>query len=308
MLQYPTPCLLARSVVRSAVSSACISSAAVWIAAPADLFLERYDDIERFESGEGVIDVKKLSTPPRLADFNRLTFPEEDLEAIPGCRVGDCDVKVGEDGLAQLQDEVGWERPGAHDRANTMIRQMFLEHVEAYQKDDDESLGAYRDKQRPTFLAEEFAELLETSPYLVTYVAPLHGYLGAYPREPIGAGREFFYWAHNEFGFKPIIRLNHVVMYPLGDADDASVAIASKQLYASHYFHTALELKFVVEDTSRPNTEGFYLISLNRSRSDGLTGISGRIMRSVGQSRARSGLAELMQLLKTNLEAAASGR
>ena len=124
----------------------------------------------------------------------------------------------------------------------------------------------------------------------------------------VGRGREFFYWAHNEFGLKPIIRLNHVVIYPLGDADDASVAIASKQLYASHYFHTALELKFAVTDSSRPNTEGFYLISLSRSRSDGLTGISGRIMRTVGQSRARRGLAALMKLLKTNLEAAYSER
>lgn len=274
---------------------------AVWIDAPVESFIERYEDIERFESGEGVIDVKKLSTPPRLDDFSRLTFPDEDLDAIPGCRVGDCDVKIDDTGLERLQREVDWDRPDAHASAHPIIRQMFLEQVQAYQRDGDDALGAYRDKKRPMFLGEEFAELLQTSPYLVTYVSELHRYLDIYPRGPIGRGREFFYWAHNEFGLKPIIRLNHVVIYPLGDADNASVAIASKQLYASHYFHTALELKFIVEDSTRA---GFFMISLNRSRSDGVEGFTGRIMRRIAQPRARRGLEKLLKLLKTNLEAA----
>ena len=41
------------------------------------------------------------------------------------------------------------------------------------------------------------------------------------------------------FGLKPTIRINHVVI----DERPEAVAVASKQIYATHYFWTALELR-----------------------------------------------------------------
>ncbi len=55
----------------------------VWIDAPIDFFLEKYEDIEDFESGSGVLQIKKLSEPPRPEDFASLTIPDEDFEALP---------------------------------------------------------------------------------------------------------------------------------------------------------------------------------------------------------------------------------
>ena len=77
--------------------------------------------------------------------------------------------------------------------------------------------------------------------------------------------------------------------------------IASKMLYASHYFWTALELRVLIPDASRG--PGFWFVSVNRSRSDGLDGFTGRIVRSRVRSEAQDSLARSLTATKTRLEA-----
>ena len=107
---------------------------------------------------------------------------------------------------------------------------------------------------------------------------------------------------------RPTVRVSHVVIYPLDEGQDADVAIASKMLYASHYFHVALELKYLIRDPARPDDNAFYLLSVNRSRSDGLTGLFGGIVRSAAQSEARKGLAFALETGKKLLEEGYSKR
>ena len=242
---------------------------AVWINGEIDDFVKKQVDIENFEKGAGVLNTKKLSDPPRLEDFAELTFPEKDLDAIPKCKPGDCEVKIDETSLKRLQEEVDWSQPDAHDRANALIRERALEGMEKYLQGGDEIFGAYRDKKRPIFLAKEFDALLESSPYLYQYVPELHDYLDEFPNAELPGSQELLYWAKNDMGLRPIVRINHVVVYPFGEGAERTVIVGSKQLYASHYFHTALELKILVRDTAVPEAKGYYLISLNRSRSDG---------------------------------------
>ena len=49
---------------------------------------------------------------------------------------------------------------------------------------------------------------------------------------------------------------------------------------------------------------GFYLVSVNRSRSDGLTGFFGGIVRNRAQAGAKEGLAGALANAKRKLEAA----
>lgn len=113
---------------------------------------------------------------------------------------------------------------------------------------------------------------------------------------------EYLYWSKVKFGLKPVVRLSHVVIYPVREDRSTEYVIASKMLYASHYFHTGLELKYLVRDTAKPDAEGFYFVSVNRSRSDGLTGLFGGIVRSRAQSGAREGLAAALANAKKELE------
>ena len=275
---------------------------AVWIDAPIEGFVEAQMDIESFETGDAVLAIKKLSEPPKLEDFATLKIPEEDLDALPDCKVGDCDVKVDEPNLLRLQEEVDWSAPDAHDKANALIRKLNLEGMEAYRTGGDKAFAAYRDKKRPTFLDKEFEGLLSNSPYLLKYVPEFHRYLKDYPKAELPGSKEFMYWALNQFGLKPTFRISHVVVYPIPHGDETEYVIGSQMLYSSHYFHSALELKFLVTDDLRPNAKGYYLISINRSRSDGLTGFFGGIVRSAASKEARKGLATFLEVGKQMLE------
>ena len=263
-------------------------------------------DIESSEKGDAVQGIQKLSGPPVLSDFADLRLPEEDLEAIPKCRVGKCAIKIDENTLLRLQSEVDWPRPDAHDRASRLIRQMALEGALAYLENGDGSLGYYRDKKRPTHIETEFDGLLENSAYLMEYVPEFHTYLDDFPNAELPCSESFLYWSRVQFGLRPTVRLTHVVIYPLNEGENASVLVGSKMLYASHYFHTALELKLLIRDTARQDTRGFYLISLNRSRSDGLTGFFGGIVRRAALGEAVKSLESFLALGKQKLESSTS--
>jgi hypothetical protein len=76
---------------------------------------------------------------------------------------------------------------------------------------------------------------------------------------------------------------------------------ASTMLYASHYFWTALEVRVLLPDHARG--DGFWFITVNRSRSDGLSGFGGRIVRGRVRSEAQSGTLTALAATKTKLEA-----
>jgi hypothetical protein len=110
----------------------------------------------------------------------------------------------------------------------------------------------------------------------------------------------FLYWQEAQFGLKPTIRINHVVMIE----QPSHVAIASKMIYASHYFWTALELRVLVPDP--PRGHGFWFVSVNRSRSDGLSGFVGRVIRGKVRSEAEKGMAAALNATKSQLERSGS--
>jgi hypothetical protein len=76
--------------------------------------------------------------------------------------------------------------------------------------------------------------------------------------------------------------------------------VASKMLYASHYFWTALEMRVLVPDPTRG--PGFWFVTVNRSRSDGLSGFVGRIVRNRVRSEVQKGTSAALAATKAVLE------
>jgi len=79
------------------------------------------------------------------------------------------------------------------------------------------------------------------------------------------------------------------IVYRDSRATGPAYAVAVKQLYASHYFETALDLTVCVPDHENPG-RGFYLITLKGSQQAGLTGLKGGIVRKVAVDKTRSSL------------------
>lgn len=278
--------------------------AAVHVDATPARFLDRFRDIVRFEMGPGIPQIGRFSTPPRPEDLAALTLPAPDLTALAACRPGDCDLKLPAAAMSRFRDDVNWASPGAADQANAIARDMLLELVRAYQRDGNAALGSYEDGREPLVVEGQFRALVASADSLPAPVPALLAYLDDYPRGRPSGAEDFFYWTVVDFGLKETIRVNHVVIYPLAASPSSPVsyAIAIKQLYASHYFFTTLELRFLIEDDLQSGVDGLALVSVTRSRSDGMTGIKGLFLRPIVNRRSRDAVRIYLEHVKAQVE------
>ena len=277
---------------------------AVYVDVPPDEFVQRFRDIERFERGPGIPQIGRFGSPPRIEDLHALTLPAEDVEELPKCRPGDCEVKLSAEAMRRFLREVDWSSAHAADRATEIAREAILDLVLAYQAEGNAALGSYVDGSRPLPVAEQFRSLLASRDALPVPVPALLACLEDYPRGLPDGADEFFYWTVVDFGLKPTIRVNHVVIHPLADRRSTGVAyaIATRQLYASHYFHTTLELRFLVDRTDAAGRASSALISVTRSRNDGMTGFRGLFLRPIIRRRSRDAVRNYLEHVKRQVE------
>ena len=269
---------------------------AIWIKASIDSYVRSARDIERFESGEAFPITKKISSPPRLEDFAALRLPPDDIADLKDCKIGDCQLKLGEASMARVRQSVDWSRPDAGAQVEQLARQLMLDYVNGYLEGGNTRLAVYRDSSRPTFVQQEFQTLVDQMPSLSEYLPDFKRYLLEFPKASLPSSESFLYWQETKFGLKPTIRVSHVTIVH----EPTHAAVLSKMLYASHYFWTALELRVLVPDASRG--EGFWYISESRSRSDGLSGFTGALIRGKVRSESEKGMQATLQALKTRFE------
>jgi hypothetical protein len=282
--------------------------AAVYFDAPSESFVERFRDIVRFESGPGVPQIARFGSPPTLEDLKSLTLPRADVAALRACRPGDCGVKLSAEAMRRFRDEVDWSSPNAARQADEVVRETIFDLIRAYQTEGNAALGLYEDGDEALPVAEQFRALLASSAAVPIPVPELLAYLDDYPHGRLEGAEDFFYWTVVDFGLKETIRVNHVTIYPLGGSPPpagARYAIATKQLYASHYFNTTLELRFLVDDDRRAG-RGTSLISIIRSRNDGMNGLKGLFLRPIIRTRSRDAVRRYLDHVKRLVEGPAS--
>jgi len=271
---------------------------AVWISAPIRRYVEALKDIENFERGGAFIVTRRISDQPKIEDFAELHLPAEDVEDLRSCRVDACEVKLGEQALELLRARVDWNAGNARAAADATMRELALRYVTGYLEGGNERLAVYRDQARPTFVAREFRDMVDRMPELTTYMPGMRQYLLEFPKATLAGTSSFLYWQQTTFGLKPTTRISHVVIREGPD----ETTVASKMLYATHYFWTGLELRALVPDGARG--PGFWFVTVNRSRSDGLTGFTGTVIRRKVERETEDGTLAALQATKTSLEAA----
>lgn len=275
---------------------------AIWIDAPIRRYVEAVKNIETFESGGAFKVTKRISAPPRLDDFDALRLPDDDLDDLRTCRVGDCEIKLGEQALQRFRSEVNWGASTAHGAANALMRQLAFEYVTRYVQGGNDQLAVYRDDSRPTFVAQEFRAMVDGMPELTAQMPNLRRYLLEYPKVTIPDATSFMYWQETAFGLKPTIRITHVTIREQPE----DTVVASKMLYASHYFWTGLEVRALVPDPARG--KGFWFVTVSRSRSDGLSGFTGMFVRRRVRREVEDGTLAGLRMTKQTLERSADGR
>jgi hypothetical protein len=191
---------------------------------------------------------------------------------------------------------VDWKNPAARADASALFRRLAFAYVKGYREGGNARLAVYRDKERPTFVENEFRSMIDRLPRLATGLPALKRFLLEYPQAKLSNSTDFLYWQEVQFGLKPTIRISHLVIQELPQG----TVIASKMLYSSHYFWTALEIRVLLPDPARG--AGFWFVTVNRSRSDGLAGFTGRVIRSRVQREVEDGARAALAATKAKLE------
>ena len=261
-------------------------------------FLEHFRNIESFKKGPSVRQIGKFSEPIDLRNLARLTFDSQDADALRDCEVGSCSVKVPIQVIHRLRSKsevLGQAYPTV---ANSVFREEVFRYIQRYLSQGGEALIEYRDKNNPVLLSAQFHSLLTGWSQLNGVAPELCDFLIRGPRQRLPNVEEFLYWSQESFGLKPVISVTHVIIYQLPDR----MWIASKQIYASHYFDTSLAITLVVDDPTDLSGRSIYLAYLNRSRIDLLGGIFGGLKRSMVGGHLEEGMKKNLQQTVTKLE------
>ena len=275
---------------------------AVYINAPPDAYVKLSTDIDRLAKMAHYTAFGTFSTPPQLTDLEGFTFDSDEISSLRKCFPGKCQIQLPGSAIADFQQTIDWSAPNAEEQVNQLVQKRALRRVNAYLQAGNAALGEYNDKGKPADIAGQFQDILSYSAALPDWLPAFYPYLLSYPLQKPANVDERFYWAKMNFGLKPTLRIVHVVVMRGKIAGYPVNAIAEKQIYASHYFQTALDLAFCLSSTPDADKPGFYLIQIMASEQADLTGAKGSVIRMVAEDRLPTPLQKWLTEIKNALE------
>jgi hypothetical protein len=271
----------------------------VYVEATPESYLKLASDIDALRKLPSYLAIQSFSDPPQLSDLEGFTLEEQDITELKNCKTGHCEVQLPTEAIEEFQQSINWSAPDVADHVNRMARRLALQALLEYMQGGNTALGAYRDKKHPAAVAETFASLVGRFEALPVYLPELNEYLLKYPKAKSDNVQAGFYWEKVNFGLKPTFRIVQKIVYRGAIGKEPAYAVAEKQIYASHYFETALDLTVCFKDAQRP---GFYIITVKGSTQAGLTGLKGSIVRKVAVDKTRTSLERVLVTMKHKLE------
>jgi hypothetical protein len=266
------------------------------IHAGADEFLKSYRDSMRRKSNAAILEIGGFSKEPALADLQDLTIEASDIEDLKACVVGDCQVKLSASMIERFRREIDWESPDYQLKVTNLFKQILLEYVRDYVTRGEAALIQYNDKRDLVSLATGQRALAAASSYINDVLAD--------QKSDLHLVEDTIVWSKIKFGLKPVLAINHITIYRRDRDVGPQVLIASKQIYANHYFNASHALTAFVSVPGA--TAAAYLVYENRSLADGLEGPFSKIKREVVEKKAVEGLRTILQHSKSSLEGQAA--
>jgi hypothetical protein len=279
---------------------------AVYINGSPVAYLKAARDIKRLSGTEGYLGIGELPATATAADLSALSLDPDDIKALKNCKEADCDLQLPTASIQAFRDQVNWSQPDPSSQVNELARGMIIDLLQAYRKGGNAALGTYRDKDKPALVEKQFETMVGRAATLPDVLPELRKYLLQYPQADLPGADSFFFWEKVKFGLKPTVRVNHGVIYNTKGQNGEISAVAIKQLYATHYFHTALDFSVCVADP-KPQARGFYLLTIKGSEQEGLTGPKGSMLRKVVVDKTRGSLESALASIKRSVEQSSTG-
>jgi len=243
--------------------------------------------ISRLKKSPYVLMVHRFSNPPTLDDLEGLTLDEGDLAALRDCHPGDCELKLAEADIAALRDAAFTGGSRWKDAVQQEFKRVLLGRLAVYEAAGFTGIPPYTDRRKPTDPRIAFHLLLAHSPYL--HFDVLAG------RAP----ESFFYWSKEQYGAgKALISMTHVDIVRPQAPSAVRVAVISREIFATHYRNASLALTAVTEDVAGQR----YLVYVNRSQLDLLTGLFGGWKRALIEGKLKAESATVFNQVRKRLE------
>lgn len=279
-----------------------VTFGAVHILAPPSAVLDHVLTLQTLRRTVGALAVGTISTPPQLSDFQALTVTPDDLESLPKCKPGSCDLQLPVWAIHRFR-EGGFRGPGGQNTADSLMREVAHRIFTGYLSGGQAAMEPYVDRAQPLRPVDEYVRLLSAHQYLPAPFTALRGYLLGYPKAMLAGTEERFFWATIQQSLKPTTRLSHMVVVR-GTAVGPSPfpiagVVATTQVFATHYYSSTLEWHVVVPDPAR---DGTFVFFLTRSWTPGMTGFRAHITRPAVRSRVRDSLMRYLTLTKSMVE------
>ena len=272
----------------------------VRVQAPPDVFLKSFVDTLATRSNPAILEIGEFGRVPALTDLETLTLERRDLEDLKRCVVGNCELKLSASMIEQFRKTVDWESPDYAAQATHLYKLMLLEYVRDYLKRGDQALIEYTDKSRSARLLDGQRTLLAS---LSTVINPFSQNGDSFLTQGLVPIENRIVWSKIKFGLKPVLAINHTLIFKTQQEVGPQILVLSKQIYANHYFDASIALTGLIRN-SGTNPE-HYLFYENHSLADGLQGMFGGIKRGLIEREAVSGLKALMRGTKLRLDARA---
>jgi len=278
----------------------------VYLQVPPETFLQSFRESMVRKSDSAILEIGRFSNVPTIDDLQSLTLEPRDIDDLKTCVAGDCKVKLSAGMMQRFQNEIDWTAPNYHSQVTLLFKNMLLDYVRQYLWQGDAALIEYNDKPKRIRLADQTQSLIDGS----TFGQSIPRNLPAESKQLSESGpsvvENALVWSKIKFGLKPVIAINHIVVYKQEQTTGPQVLVVSKQIYANHYFDASLAVTAFGKNPNE-NSES-YLFYENRSRVDGLNGLFGRIKRGVIEDQAVDNLTTILEKSKASLTARMSGQ
>jgi hypothetical protein len=210
-----------------------------------------------------------ISDPATSADVREVAFDSSEYRDLKDCQKGNCNFKLPASAMKAFAEGVNWSAPDAKAQADARLQAGMLRLIEGYRSRGNDAMLTY-DDQGGVRSGDSFSSLLTQSADLCEYAPALQRYLTTYPSNRPPGVRDILYWSNDRLPhLRPTLTLDHVVVYP---SSPGTTVIARKQVYASHYFDSAVEFLAVASAGAQPGAAPIYLVTLRRFRFDNLPG------------------------------------
>ena len=243
----------------------------------------------------------RFSEPPVITDLEKLALEKGDLDALPNCSVGKCDLNLSAAMIRSMQ-----ERAKAGELSEAAASQLFREQLFGYLNDyrtrGNAALIQYENRKTPVKLTEEFRSMIDRIPVVSVAAPEFKQYLLTYPNGRPAGAEDNYNWSKTTFGFDPIISLSHSTGYTSGGADAPLHIVATRQIFASRYASASLALSMLISVRVNEAIE-HYLIFTSISHSEELGGLFGELKQVVVESEANEQVGGILQRARAKLEA-----